>query len=69
MKNIKKMTAIIVLAAVATLSTPQAFAGQSRTPSKTGWMLGDRTSVGLVLSSAVGLVLSSMTGLVLSSNN
>ena len=39
MKSIKKMTAIMILAAVATLSTPQAFAG-------TGIMLGDRAGTG-----------------------
>jgi hypothetical protein len=39
MKSIKKMTAIMILAAVATLSTPQAFAS-------TGIMLGDRATTG-----------------------
>jgi hypothetical protein len=37
MKSIKKMTAIMLLAVVATLSTPQAFAGG-------GIMLGDRAT-------------------------
>lgn len=48
MKNIKKMTAIMVLAAMTTLGTPQAFAGMmlddrsSGGTCRTGMMLDDR---------------------------
>jgi hypothetical protein len=49
MKNMKKMMAIMVLAAVTMMSTPQAYAGimlgdRSSGCTRTGIMLGDRTS-------------------------
>jgi hypothetical protein len=48
MKSIKRLTAIMILATVATMGTPQAFAGimlgdrpSARTTQRTGIMLGD----------------------------
>jgi hypothetical protein len=61
MKSIKKLTAIMVLAAVATLGTPQAFAGimlgdvAKTNTQKSGIMLGDFTRI--VLIQAGGIML------------
>ena len=47
MKNIKRLTTIMILAAMATLSTAQAFAAPSN--GKDGIMLGDRSRTGIML--------------------
>jgi len=74
MKSIKKMTAIIVLAAMATLGTPQAFAGimlGDRAAGKTcrdGIMLGDSAGTcrrGIMLGDAAGIMLGDAAGIML----
>ena len=68
MKSIKKMTAIMILAAVATLSTPQAFAGivitdRANTGDRSGLTLGDQA--GLTLGDVVGIMLGDVAGIML----
>ena len=74
MKSIKKMTAILVLAAMATLSAPQANAGimlgdRSGGPCRNGIMLGDRVGGicqnGITLNDMAGIVLTDAARLVI----
>ena len=74
MKRMKKMMATMVLIAVATMGTPQAFAGimlgdRSGGPCRDGIMLGDRASAqcrnGIMLGDFAGIVLTDIAGITL----
>jgi hypothetical protein len=74
MKSIKKMTAIMILAAVATMGTPQAFAstgimlGDRAGTCRDGIMLGDRAGTcrhGIMLGDFAGIMLGDFAGIML----
>ena len=75
MKNMKRLMATMVLAAVATMGTPQAFAGimlgdRSSGTCRDGIMLGDRSSstcdrTGLTLGDVAGIMLGDIAGIML----
>jgi hypothetical protein len=74
MKSIKRLTAIMVLAAVTTIGTPQAFAGimlgdaAGTGTCRDGIMLGDRSTTcrnGIMLGDFAGIVLTDYAGIML----
>ena len=73
MKNMKRLMATMVLAAVATMGTPQAFAGimlgdRSGGTCRDGIMLGDRSNTcrsGIMLGDFARIVVSDVGGIML----
>jgi hypothetical protein len=81
MKRMRKLTAIMILAAVATLSTPTAFAGavevtgRSRSgimigdSARTGIMIGDSSRTGIMIGDIVSRVLTAAAGIMIGDVN
>ncbi len=81
MKRMRKLTAIMILAAVATLSTPTAFAGASEVAgrnrsgvmigdsSRTGVMIGDSSRSGILITDIISSVLFAAAGVMIGDVN